>query len=145
MPYRRNYPATVQEILDPAMTFRPAALRVVRAFARRRPWRGTVARRKQKFRRLNRELAAAYGIAEPRLVFQGVEADADSGRSNYRPASHTITLAGKLSVLTYLHEFAHARGADERQACRWSVNLFRRCFPRSFARCRAVGHTLVRN
>ena len=50
-----------------------------------------------------------------------------------------------LSVLAYLHEFAHARGADERQACHWSINLFRRCFPRSFARCRAVGHTLVRD
>src|SRR4051812_48953836 len=143
MPFRRNYPATVAEILDPGLTFRPAALRAVRAFARGKPWRGSTARRKEKFRRLNRELAAAYGIAEPRLSFAGVEAGAHSGASNYRPACHTITLRGKLSVLTYLHEFAHARGADERQACRWSVNLFRRCFPRSFARCRAVGHTLV--
>jgi hypothetical protein len=42
-----------------------------------------------------------------------------------------------------LHEFAHARGADERQACRWSINLFKKCFPRSFARCRVIGHTLV--
>ena len=48
-------------------------------------------------------------------------------------------------MLTYLHEFAHARGYDERGACRWSLNLFRRCFPRSFARCRPVGHTLVRD
>jgi hypothetical protein len=47
--------------------------------------------------------------------------------------------------VTFLHEFAHARGFDERQACRWSINLFRRCFPRSFASCRQVGHTLVRN
>jgi hypothetical protein len=145
MPYRANYPATVAEVLDPTQTFKPAALRAVRAFARSKPWRGSIAARKAKFRRLNRALAAAYGIARPRLVFQGVEAGADSGRSNYRPASHTITLAGKLSVLTYLHEFAHTRGADERQACRWSLNLFRRCFPRSFARCRAVGHTLVRD
>jgi hypothetical protein len=145
MPYRRNYPATVAEVLDPAIRFKPAALRAVRAFARSKPWRGTVARRKGKFRRLNRQLAAAYGIVRPRLVFVGVEAGAPSGASNYQPLSHTITLAGKLSVLTYLHVFAHARGADERQACRWSLNLFRRCFPRSFARCRPVGHTLVRD
>ena len=145
MPSRRNYPATVAEILDPAVTFKPAALRAVRAFARGKPWRGSVAARKEKLRRLNRDLAAAYGIAEPRLVFWGVEAGRHSGASSYRPACHTITLAGRLSVLTYLHEFAHARGADERPACRWSVNLFRRCFPRSFARCRAVGHTLVRD
>jgi hypothetical protein len=133
----------VQEVLDPALRFKPAALRAVRAFARSKPWRGTIARRKAKFRRLNRHLAAAYGIARPRLVFAGVEAGTPSGRSNYRPATHTITLAGTLSVVTYLHEFGHARGFDERQTCRWSINLFRRCFPRSFARCRAVGHTLV--
>jgi hypothetical protein len=145
MPHRRNYPATVAEVLDPAMRFKPAALRAVRAFARSKPWGGTVSQRKGKFRRLNRELAAAYGIRQPWLVFHNVEAGGPSGASSYRPATHTITLAGRLSVLTYLHEFAHARGADERRACRWSLNLFRRCFPRNFARCRAVGHTLVRD
>ena len=145
MPYRRNYPQTVHEVLDPALKFKPAALRAVRAFARGKPWRGPLARRKDQFHRLNRDLAAAYGIAEPRLVFRGVGAGSFSGSSHYRPLTHTITLAGKLSVVTYLHEFAHARGADERQACRWSINLFRRCFPLSFARCRAEGHTLVRN
>jgi hypothetical protein len=127
------------------MKFKAAALQAVRAFAHLGPWRGSIVARKEKFRRLNRDLAAAYGIAEPRLVFQNVEAGGSSGASSYRPSTHTITLSGKLSVLTYLHEFAHARGADERQACRWSLNLFRRCFPRSFARCRAVGHTLIRD
>jgi hypothetical protein len=145
MPSRRNYPATVQEVLSPAMRFKPAALRAVRAFARSKPWQGTLARRKRKFRRLNRDLSAAYGIAEPRLIFQNVEANLSSWASSYRPLTHTITLVGKLSVVTFLHEFAHARGFDERQACRWSLNLFRKCFPRSFARCRAMGHTLVRN
>jgi hypothetical protein len=144
MPYRANYPATVAEVLDDRTTFKPAALRAVRAFARAKPWRGTVAERKHKFRRLNRALAAAYGIVPPRLAFAGVEADAFSGASCYRAATHTITLAGRLSVLTYLHEFAHARGFDERQAVRWSVNLFRRVFTRSFARLHHVGHTLVR-
>ena len=51
---------------------------------------------------------------------------------------------GRLSVVTFLHEFGHALGYGERGACRWSINLFRRCFPRSFARCRQAGHTLVR-
>jgi hypothetical protein len=145
MSFRRNYPATVQEVLDPAMKYRPAALGAVRVFAKSKPWRGTIAQRKANFRRLNCRLAAAYGIREPRLVFDHVERDADSGASSYWPMGHVITLHGRLSVLTYLHEFAHARGADERQACRWSINLFRRCFPRSFAHCRAVAHTLVRD
>jgi hypothetical protein len=145
MPSRRNYPATVQEALDPTLTFRPAALRAVESFARSKPWRGTLMERKAKLRRLHRQLTAAYSIREPRLVFGGVEAGGFSGASRYHHCSHTITLVGRLSVLTYLHEFAHARGHDERQACHWSLNLFRRCFPRSFARCRAVGHTLIRD
>jgi hypothetical protein len=144
MPYRRNYPATVAEILDSQATFQPDALRAVQSFARSKPWRGTVEERKDKFRVLNVALAAAYGITRPRLSFVRVEADSHSGASYYRPSTHTITLTGRLSVVTFLHEFAHARGADERQACRWSVNLFRRCFPRSFARCLQVGHTLAR-
>jgi hypothetical protein len=127
------------------MRFKPAALPAVRDFARSKPWQGTLARRKRKFRRLNRDLAVAYNIAEPRLIFQNVEANLPSWASNYRPLTHTITLVGKLSVVTFLHEFAHARGYGERQACRWSLNLFRCCFPRSFARCRAVGHTLVQS
>jgi hypothetical protein len=51
---------------------------------------------------------------------------------------------GRLSVVTYLHEFAHALGRDERGACRWSINLFRRVFPEQFARLAASGHTLRR-
>jgi hypothetical protein len=154
MPYERlfrrtgrvgTYPLTVAEVLDDTMTFLPAALRAVRAFRRSKPWRGTVGERRAKFEQLNRDLAAAYGIAVPRLVFADVEANAFSGDSGYSPAAHTITLRGRLSVVTYLHEFAHARGADERQACRWSINLFRRLFPHSFAHCRQVGHTLVRD
>lgn len=144
MPYRANYPATVAEILDESMTFRRAALRAVRAFARSRPWRGSNQERQGKFRQLNAALAAAYGIQAPALRFPDEQyGDRPSGSSNYRPHSHSITIHGRMSVVTFLHEFAHARGFDERQAVRWSVNLFRRCFPRSYARCEHVGHVLV--
>jgi hypothetical protein len=143
MPYHCNYPSTVREVLDRGLTFRPAARRAVRRFARSRPWQGTPAERKAKFRRLNRGLAHAYGIAAPALQFGDLDGG-PSGYSAYSPLSHTIVLRGRLSVVTFLHEFAHARGFDERHACRWSLNLFRRCFPRSFGRCRQVGHLLVR-
>jgi hypothetical protein len=139
-----NYPSSVAEILDDRMTFRPDALRAVKRFARSKPWRGTVEERKAKFRRLNRDLARAYGIARPRLIFSQVQENPEVGNGWYQPSAHTIALVGKLSVVTYLHEFGHARGYDERKACRFSVNLFRRVFPRSFARCRPMGHVLVR-
>lgn len=143
MPYRANYPATVAEIIDESAKYRPAALRAVREFRRAKAWRGSVEERKAKFRTLNAALAAAYGIPEPSLACN-VDESQSSGSSYYRPDTHSIALNGRLSVVTFLHEFAHARGFDERQAVRWSVNLFRRVFPRSFARCRQVGHTLQR-
>jgi hypothetical protein len=143
MPFA-DYPGSVAEILDDRMTFKAEALRAVRRFARSKPWRGTLEERKAKFRRLNRALARAYGIARPRLVFCRVGGNPEVGNGSYQPVTHTITLLGKLSVVTYLHEFGHARGYGERGACRFSVNLFRRAFPRSYARCRPMGHVLVR-
>jgi hypothetical protein len=146
VPYRANYPRTVAEILDDAMTFRPAALRALRAFRRSRPWRGTIQERKAKFLTLNRELARAYGLRRPKLLFRSIAPHAE-GNGCYirRPGRrHEITLFGQISVVTYLHEFGHARGYDERRAVRFSVNLFRRMFPVSYASLVPVGHMLCR-
>jgi hypothetical protein len=142
MPYRMNYPATVAEVLNPPVRFKMATLRAVGRFARSKPWRGTIEERRAKFNRLGLELSVVYGIAEPDLRLVMIGAGVTSN-GFYSPLAHCIGLIGKMSVLTYLHEFRHALGGDERQACRWSINLFRRCFPRSFARCRTVGHMLV--
>ena len=139
----RDYPATVVEILDDSMTFLPATLRAVRAFKKSRPWTGTIDERKEKFRQLNRDLAVAYGVAEPELIFGDLDGST-SGASHYIPSAHRIVLVGRLSVVTCLHEIAHARGMGEHDACRWSVNLFRQVFPRQFARLIQRGHTLVR-
>lgn len=137
MPYQAHYPATVAEVLDDRITYRPQALAAVRRLARAKPWRGTPTERFAKLQACLRELAAAYGIDCPRLMIGSVDC--------YVPAANLIQLTPGLSVVTLLHEFGHARGFDERQTCRWSINLFRRCFPRSFAACRQDGHCLVRN
>ena len=138
-----DYPATVVEVLDDQISFRPATLRAVHIFAKSNPWRGSLDQRKKKICKLNQSLAAACGIRIPELVFGRLDGSS-SGRSYYEPGRHRIVLVGKLSVVTYLHEFAHARGMGEQGACRWSINLFRRCFPRQFSRLIQVGHTLVR-
>ena len=138
-----DYPATVVEVLDDQISFRPATLRAVHIGAQSNPWRGSPDQRKKKFRKLNESLGTACGIRIPELVFGRLDGSS-SGRSYYEPGRHRIVLLGKLSVVTYLHEFAHARGMGEQGACRWSINLFRRCFPRQFSRLIQVGHTLVR-
>jgi hypothetical protein len=139
---RRDYPETVLEVVDADMRFKPAALRAVRRFAQSNPWRGSLDERKQELSTLNRALATAYGIDEPTLHFGRIDGSS-SGGSYYVPPLHQITLVGKLSVVTYLHEFAHARGMGERGACRWSINLFRRVFPRQYARLVGRGHMLI--
>ena len=127
MPHR-DYPQCVLEVVDDQMPYRPEVTHAVIRFARRHPWRGTVEDREAKFEQLNRDLATACGIAVPALNCQCIDGSS-SGSSHYIPTQHRIVLVGKLSVVTYLHEFAHALGMDERDACRWSINLFRRCFP----------------
>lgn len=139
----RQYPETVAEVLDDNTRFKLAALCAIRIFAKSGPWSGTTDDRKEKFRKLNHDLAVAYGIREPDLLF-GVLDGSSSCRSRYMSSSHEIVLTGKLSVVTYLHEFAHARGMGERGACRWSLNLFRRVWPRQYGRLTHHGHMLVR-
>ena len=136
-----DYPETVAEVLDDAMNFR-ATLQAMRQFADAQPWSGTIEERQDKFRVLNRALAAVYGISEPELAFEILDGGC-SGRSRYIAAQHRIVLAGRLSVITYLHEFAHSLGHGERMACRWSLNLFRLIFPQKFSGLIQVGHMLV--
>jgi hypothetical protein len=137
-----TYPETVAEILDDAMKFRCATLQAMQQFADAKPWSGTVEERQQKFIRRNRALTFAYGVTEPDLVFEVLDGGT-SGRSRYEAAQHRIVLAGRLSVITYLHEFAHSMGHSERMACRWSVNLFRLAFPQKFSGLIQVGHLLI--
>lgn len=130
---RSNYPATVAEMIGP-VAFRAETLEAVWAYARSKPWRGDG---QAKMRVLHARLCEIYEVRVD-LVFDPVRP------ACFSPSLRRIILP-KVSVVSYLHEFAHALfGSCERRACRWSINLFRRCFPRSFARCRQVGHTLQR-
>jgi hypothetical protein len=138
-----SYPATVQEVIDDEMTFKPTALVALRSFKQARPWAGDLESRHRKFRDLHKQLCQAYGLpSQPRLIF-GNDHTKSSGQSCFIPAMNVIILRGRLSLVTYLHEFAHARGMNERSACRWSINVFRRIFRKQFDRCRHDGHMLV--
>ena len=146
MPRNGGYPDTVAECLS-GVKYRRGVVAAVKAFKGSGPWRGSIDERKTKFRRLNEALAGAYEIPTPKLRFERIDgsfsgASSCARRGDGRPA--VITMRGRLSVVTFLHEFAHALGKDERGACRWSINLFRRVFPRQYARLQADGHVLRR-
>ena len=147
MPRNGGYPDTVAECLSDGTKYRRGVIAAVKAFKRSGPWRGSIEERKAKFHRLNEALSEAHGTPAPRLRFERIDgsfsgASSCARRGDGRPA--VITMRGRLSVVTFLHEFAHALGKNERGACRWSINLFRRVFPRQYARLQADGHVLRR-
>lgn len=133
-----NYPNHVNDVIC-EMEYPPAVLQALYNYRDSRPWRGTLRERQTKLRKLHRELNAVTG-RKTRLKIQGV-----SIPDRYQISADCIYLNSEFSVITYLHEYAHALfGRDEVTACRWSINLFRKVFPRSYSRLEVVGHTLRR-
>lgn len=64
--------------------------------------------------------------------------------SNFNPRTNTITMNGKPSIITALHEYAHALGEDEFGACVYSFQLFSAVFPKAYAKLKWCGHMLVK-
>lgn len=127
------YPENLEEALGRPLKFPVEALYGVRAFASSKPWQGTFADCQAKFRQLHADLCRIYGV-NPTLAIEG-DGTGDSGGSSFQPRANVITLRGQLSVITFLHEWGHVlRGGSEYEACRWSLRLFRKCFPASWAR-----------
>jgi len=144
-----NYPATAAEVLDPPVQFKSITIEILERFKASNPWRGHYGPTRwgqAKFSLLHRDLCAAYGLSTE-LVFgyDFARRGVPSGTSNFRPGSDLITLHGRVSVVTYLHEFSHAlHGPCGRRAVRWSLNLFRKVFPEQFARLDFTGHVAQR-
>lgn len=140
MPRNTSMPHTVAEVISDRSRFDPAALAAVKALARSKPWQGTNAERLEKFRTCAAAVAVAYGFNPPDVVIS----DADG----FEPTTNRIVLTEKLSVVTFLHILAIARDPQLtlglRERFRWSLNLFKRCFPRSYSRLTPVGPFLVR-
>ena len=138
-----DYPTDGTEILDPPVRFRDETIEAASRFKASRPWSGTLEERMSKFRQFHTALCQIYG-KQTKLHF-GLLDGGCSGSSYYRPVDDVIVLRGKLSVVTYLHEFCHALGRDERGAVRWSVCLFKQVFPEEFAKCHFERHMLRQN
>ena len=133
--WSRGYPDS--PMIDERFRMRRSVKRAMRRFRRLRPFRLRKLAFVAAVGSLYRDLAEAYDMPAPELRHVG-EWEGDSGSSTYGEAliggNHLVTLRGRESVLTALHEFAHARGYGETAAVRWSVNVFRLTFPCSFER-----------
>lgn len=133
---------STSSFIDASIRYPRETHAAVREFARSKPWRGSRKERLGKFRALHARLCEIYDLSTKLKIVRGDERT--SVNSFYRKRDNTIVLIGRLSVVTYLHLFAHAIDCRGEQVVKWSVNLFKRRFPISFGRCRFVGHLLVR-
>lgn len=136
-----DYPETVAEVLDDNLDFEPETNAAMERFKASHPWRGSQEEIQAKFHVLNEELAKVYKIKTPTLLFL-------KRPSVYVPILNLINLQvendGRYSVVVFLHEFGHALKKKERETCTWSINLFRKHFPKSFSRLEPNKHLLYR-
>jgi hypothetical protein len=145
---RENSPLDGALLVDPGKRFSAACLNAVREFRRAKPWRGTTEERMTKFRSLHVALCDTYGIVPPpelRFIGIGEAAPEQIGTGAFNAQLNTVAIAGRLSVASYLWAFGRARGLDVEESFRWSLSLFARMFPRSYAQCRFEGPYLVRD
>ena len=138
---KRNYQKTVNEVLTTPVAFKPETITACSNFALTEPWFGSIEERKVKFLQFNEALNRIYQ-KNIRLNFSNNYQKLSSAKSYY--TNNSIMMIGRLSVVTYLHEFAHALGKDERGAVRWSVSLFKICCPDQFLRAKHLHHMLVK-
>lgn len=94
------------------------------------------------------EMLNRYYQKNVKLVFKVTpETDAipgSSGRSGYSLEQDTIYIIGRLSAITFLHEWAHALGMNQEQANEYSLGLFKIGFPNSHANLKKIpGSPLV--
>ena len=57
-----QYPQNLEAALGRPLKFPPATLKAVKAFARSKPWRGTLEERQSKFRQLHADLCRIYCV-----------------------------------------------------------------------------------
>jgi hypothetical protein len=127
----------IDDHIDDTLKFCKDTLNAINEFKTMKPWRGTIRERRSKLVYLHRHLCEIYGIDI------GITFDIAVKKNVYLPDENLIVLKS-CSVLAFLHEFAHARGRDEKGANRWSLNLFKRCFPKSFEKNNQIRQALVK-
>jgi hypothetical protein len=104
----------------------------------RHMWRGSVQERKAKHEQLHAEACDALGLSTSLAITvdEDMAAWTRSFGSSYSMPKDRITLRGRLSVVTHLHELGHAylQSGDEGKVQAWAVRHFKSVWPKSYER-----------
>jgi hypothetical protein len=88
-------------------------------------------------------LAIALSVVYNRPV--NIKLEPDRKTCSYHKPSKTIIMNQSTSIISLLHEMAHHLfGNSELKACRWSVWLFKKTFPKAFQKLVWKGHMLTK-
>lgn len=140
----QGYPET-PIVFGADVKFKLGVIASIKRFKKKKTHNKTAAQRLQAMREMAADLSAVYNVDEAKVAAVCMVHDetADSRGSFYHRKTKTIVMVEKLSIITFLHEFAHHLGKDERGATRWSLTLFKRIWPDQFERLVPEGHTMV--
>jgi len=124
--------------------------KVLKTFKKTNPWQGTVGERIDKFNFLFKELKKIYDMKDWQLICAvptQIKFWKSSRDSSVIRAKKMIILQGKLSVITFLHEFGHAIVTEkfvrmpiekeEKMVQEWAVKLFSKVFPEKFEKLKS--------
>lgn len=132
------YP-TKEEIMAEEQKFKPEVLTLIKGW-KKDLWHDYKVSRDMKREALKvlvDKLADIYGKPV------AIEFIDEAPTSWYSKKYQRIYIAGEPSIVSTLHEFAHHLfGPNELKACRWSIWLFKKSFPRAFAKLKWKGHML---
>jgi len=130
-----NYP-TKEEILEKEQKFKPETIEIIKT------WKKIEWNAEKSFESLKALAKVLASIYEKPVR---VEFVSNYPTCCYQPATQTIIINNSTSIISLLHEFAHhLYGPSELKACRWSVWLFKKTFPKSYAKLKWQGHMLIK-
>jgi hypothetical protein len=139
---KSKYP-TAEEIMNPAVSYKDDTLAEMMAWKTKFFPNWNTKPKEEQLEALKALILKLCGVYGEEVI---VDKNGDS--YCFIPGENTICLdKNNPSIISTLHEFRHKiNGADETSACRWSVQLFKRCFPRSFEKLefKKGSHLLIR-
>ena len=103
---------------------------------RNRFWEGKIQDRKDAMKELNTDMNEIFGL-EVKLITKHIphfyRLWERSDNSQYDTISKTITLRGRISLITYLHEYGHALGLNQEMSQAFATHIFERAYPEKLA------------
>jgi len=139
----QSYPTPTEIMMTPEPTHKPGVIKLTKEW-KKEIWKekkaGTAQEKFEALKTLLERIANEHYSKPVEVTYQP-----DLPSCCYNMASNRIAINSSLSIISAMHELAHHLfGPSEKKACRWSVHLFKKTFPRAYANLEWSGHCLVR-